>query len=54
MALTNPDKLVNVQELAYFEGKIGRKYATIEDMAVATIQECAEAADEITFTAAAN
>lgn len=28
MSLTNPTKLVNVQELAYFEGKIGDKYAT--------------------------
>ena len=27
MSLTNPNKLINVQELAYFEGKIGDKYA---------------------------
>lgn len=54
MSLTNPNKLINVQELAYFEGKIGGKYATIKDMAVATIQECAEAAQEITFIAENN
>ena len=28
MSLTNPNKLINVQELAYFEGKVGDKYAT--------------------------
>ena len=26
MALTNPNKLINVQELSYFEGKIAAKY----------------------------
>lgn len=28
MALTNPTKLINVQELSYFEGKIAAKYQT--------------------------
>lgn len=28
MALTNPNKLINVQELSYFEGKIAAKYQT--------------------------
>ena len=27
MSLTNPSKLINVQELAYFEGKVANKYA---------------------------
>ena len=33
MSLTNPDKLINVQELQYFEGKIGAKYATLAGVA---------------------
>ena len=28
MALTNPSKLINVQELDYFENKLAQKYAT--------------------------
>ena len=28
MALTNPSKLINVQELSYFEGKLAAKYQT--------------------------
>ena len=28
MALTNPTKLINVQELQYFEGKLAQKYQT--------------------------
>ena len=28
MALTNPNKLINVQELNYFEGKLAAKYQT--------------------------
>lgn len=33
MSLTNPDKLINVQELQYFEGKMADKYATLAGVA---------------------
>ena len=35
MAITNPNKLINVQELSYFEGKLAAKYQTKSISAVA-------------------
>jgi len=50
MALTNPQKLVNVQELAYFEGKIGNKYATKEEAGAthASTSTCEDIISELT------
>ena len=37
MALTNPNRLINLQELDYFEGKISGKYATKQELQEAQV-----------------
>ena len=46
MALTNPNKLINVKELQYFEGKIAGKYQTqsisVDGISATTVEDALE------------
>lgn len=48
MRLTNPDNLVNVQELAYFEGKIGGKYIPKADKKMRVVNVSSDLSNQTT------